>query len=268
MALSCWVRADHVLYPLYFANRKRQSDPPEDHEARCCRADHKEEAFTVNQRPCLRRRVAAVVVAMFPLHVAADLLSFEAADFALNPIFSNVVTFQFSINIAEELIAGTAYTDPALINVEYKVSGTLAGTPSGFPAFALERSMGGAEFYAQGSSLAFEIKAGANLSDGLQVSELAGVDRVFLFDAREVGTGRYHPPIVELNADGTGLIRNSNNVGGINPATNMEVDVDYGEEYITELSFDPATLTLVDKVTVRIPVEITSFEIETLKTSN
>ena len=67
---------------------------------------------------------------------------------------------------------------------------------------------------------------------------------MFEFNGREVGTGRYHPAIVQLNADGTGSIRNSNNTGGINPSTELEVDVDFGEEYITELTFTPSTLTL------------------------
>jgi hypothetical protein len=74
----------------------------------------------------------------------------------------------------------------------------------------------------------------------------SGVTPVFVFDGREVGTGRYHPALVELYADGSGKIQNSNNTGGINPANGMEVDVDFGQEYITKLSFDPATLTLAE----------------------
>lgn len=92
--------------------------------------------------------------------------------------------------------------------------------------------------------MTFEVDITADLSDGLQVSELVGTGIVFEFDGREVGTGRYHPAIVQLNADGTGSIRNSNNTGGINPGSGMEVDVDFGEEYITELTFIPSTLTL------------------------
>ena len=85
-------------------------------------------------------------------------------------------------------------------------------------------------------------------SDGLQVSELVGTGIVFEFNGREVGTGRYHPALVQLNADGTGSIRNSNNTGGINPGSGLVVDVDFGEEYITELTFDPSTLTVLTEL--------------------
>lgn len=50
--------------------------------------------------------------------------------------------------------------------------------------------------------------------------------------------------MIELNSDGTGLFQNSNNMGGINPGNGLEVDVDFGEEYISELSFDPAAFTI------------------------
>ena len=63
-------------------------------------------------------------------------------------------------------------------------------------------------------------------------------------NAREVDTGRYHPPLLELNIDGTGRIQNSNNFGGINPVTGKFVDLDFGEEYIVDLSFDPESLTI------------------------
>jgi hypothetical protein len=124
------------------------------------------------------------------------------------------------------------------------VSGGLDETPSGFAAFNLMRVIEGDEFYEQGSALDFEISASADLSDGLQVSELVGEAAVFVFDGRELETGRYHPALLELNADGTGLLRNSNNMGGINPASMEEVDVMIGEEYVTELSFDPTALTI------------------------
>lgn len=174
---------------------------------------------------------------------AAFTIGFEAADFGLNPTFSNVRTFNFSIEVAGPLAPGV-YDDPLLDGVEYRVFGTLESTPSGFPAFDLRRTIGGAEFYSQGSSLNFEISSSANLSDGLQVSELVGGASVFVFNGREVGTGRYHPALLELNSDGSGLLRNSNNMGGINPGSMQEVDVQIGDEYVTELSFDPGTLTL------------------------
>jgi hypothetical protein len=96
--------------------------------------------------------------------------------------------------------------------------------------------------------LSFEIAAGADLTDGLQVGELAGANPVFLFNGREVGTGRYHPALVQLNNDGTGSIRNSNNMGGVNPGSGEIVDVSEGEEYITNLAFDADQLTLAAAV--------------------
>ncbi len=54
----------------------------------------------------------------------------------------------------------------------------------------------------------------------------------------------------QLNSDGTGSIRNSNNLGGINPSSGQVVDVDFGEEYITNLTFSPDQLTLVSAVPV------------------
>ena len=185
-------------------------------------------------------------------------ISFEASDFALTPTKSNVVTFSFTIDVDAPLVAGV-YANPTLNSVQYNVFGQLvAGTPSGFPAFDLQRSIGGAEFYAQGSSLAFEIAAGADLSDGLQLAELVGSDPVFVFNGREVDTGRYHPALFELNADGTGTMQNSNNQGGVNPGSGMVVDVTFGDEYITQLNVDPSSLTLApaDPVVVPLPMTI------------
>ena len=190
------------------------------------------------------RPTLAALCLLLPLPASAWELSFEDADFARSPQFSNVTTFTFRIEIAGALQPGS-YSNPALQGVQYNVFGQLApGTPSGFPGFDLQRTIGGAEFYAQGSSLEFEIAANADLSDGLQLSELAGPDPVLVFNGREVNTGRYHPALLQLNSDGTGSIRNSNNSGGVNPATNQVVDVDFGEEYITNLSFDPTALQI------------------------
>jgi hypothetical protein len=186
---------------------------------------------------------AAGMVLLAAAPTAAFTLAFEAADFGLTPSFSNVRTFEFSIELAGPLATGV-YDDPALVAVDYHVFGSLAATPSGFPAFNLVRSIAGSEFYAQGSSLRFEIAASADLNDGLQMSELVGGAAAFVFDGREVGTGRYHPALFELNQDGTGSIQNSNNTGGINPSSLELVDVQIGEEYVTALSFDPSTLTI------------------------
>lgn len=183
----------------------------------------------------------------------AFVISFEASDFGLNPTFSNVQTFEFTIDIAGPLTAGTVYNDPALTGVDYRVFGALGATPSGFPAFNLVRSIGGGEFYSQGSSLSFEVSAAADLTDGLQVSELVGTDPVFVFNGLELGTGRYHPALFQLNADGTGSIRNSDNMGGINPGSGLVVDVEAGEEYITELTFNANNLTLAEAIAVPEP---------------
>lgn len=192
----------------------------------------------------LGKRICFGLFALMPICSWADLLTFQASDFGLNPTFSNVITFEFSVDIAGPVSAGASYSNPELNIVDYSVYGTLDGTPSGFSAFNLVRVIEGAEFYNQGSSMTFEVDVNADLSDGIQVSELVGEDLVFEFNGREVDTGRYHPAIVQLNADGTGSIRNSNNKGGINPGSGLEVDVDFGEEYITELTFDPSSLTL------------------------
>ena len=177
----------------------------------------------------------------------AAIFSFGSSDFTTTPIFSSAQTFDFSIELADTIVPGQTYSNPAIVEIDYNVSGTLAaGTPSGFPAFALTRNIIGGDFYAQGSSFQFSVRADAELADGLQVDELAGTGLVFEFNARELGQtpGRYHPPVIRLNSDGTGLIQNSNNMGGENPATMMDVDVDFGEEYQTGLTFTPGGLTL------------------------
>lgn len=169
-------------------------------------------------------------------------IRFASPSFQATPIFSDVITFSFRIIVAEELVAGMAYDNPTITTVDYEVSGTLEpGTPSGFPSFALERSISGTEFYAQGSSLSFTVSPSAVLTDGLQAAELAGPGIVYTFNGREVDTGRFHPALLELDANGTGRIQNSNNVPSLNPL----VEVDFGEEYITDLAFDPGNLTIV-----------------------
>ena len=173
-------------------------------------------------------------------------LEFGIGDFSNNPQFNTLSTFNFSIGVDEPLVAGGVYSDPVLSVVDYDVAGVLsAPTPSGFPAFNLQRTIIGNEFYTQGSSLSFSVLGSADLSDGLQVSELAddGNGSIFTFNAREVGTGRYHPALFELFADNTGRIQNSNNTGGINASNGLVVDVTFGEEYVVDLGFSPA-LTL------------------------
>ena len=197
----------------------------------------------------LRNVACLCLLVLAPALTRAELLTFQASDFGLTPTYSNVVTFEFFIRLTGLVSAGTSYSNPELDGIDYHVFGQLDNTPSGFPAFNLIRAIGGEEFYTQGSSMSFEVDAGADLSDGLQVSELVGDEIVFEFNGREVGTGRYHPALVQLNADGTGRIQNSNNFGGINPGSGELVDVDFGEEYITDLTFSPATLTLIPPLT-------------------
>ena len=204
------------------------------------------------------RRIHTAILSLciaLPSVSHAFLLEFSASDFERTPVFSNVVQFDFVINIAGPLATGI-YNNPTINFVDYEVNGTLDITPSGFAAFALKRpedggTLTGTDFYAQGSSLSFEISAGADLTDGLQVNELVGSDPVFVFNGREIDTGRYHPALFELNADGTGRIQNSNNQSTVpNPGNGQMVDVDFGDEYITDLIFDPDQLTLAAPVPI------------------
>lgn len=168
-------------------------------------------------------------------------LSISDADFQVTTVFNEVGTFDFAIEFNSPLARGV-FTNPDIVSVEYSVSGTLVDpTPSGFPAFALQRTMTGAEFYAQGSSISFEIASNAVLSDGIQIGELVGNGIVFTFNGREVGNGRYHPALFELDANGTGQIQNSNNIIVENPLE----EVDFGDEYITTLVFDPGNTTII-----------------------
>lgn len=207
----------------------------------------------------------ACLVGGFMNSAQGFVLSFQASDFETAPEFSNVTTFDFETSISGILQPGV-YSDPTIQTIEYNVSGSLDITPSGFPGFGFQlshliapppaapTSILGSLFYSlnptapAGDRLSFEVLDTVDLSDGLQVSELAGTgsDVVFRFNGREVDTGRYHPVFIELRADGTGILQNANNTGGDNPQDGFvgDIDVDFGEEYITNLTFDPATLTI------------------------
>jgi len=203
-------------------------------------------------------RVIAVGVLLLCIASGAQarnmILSFSDENFVTTPVFSDVTTFWFDIEIDSDPASGV-YTEADIVSVTYQVRGDLDATPSGFSGFNLERGFAGqdgvltgAAFIAQGSSLSFEISDSAFLDDGVQVDELVpDVEGVVLtLDAREVNTGRYHPPIMVLTQAISGSnIQNSNNMGGINPGSGEEVDVDYGEEYITDLAYDPGNLTLI-----------------------
>lgn len=171
-------------------------------------------------------------------------LSTNSNGYQISPAFSNVDFFSVDIEINAPLAAGV-YSNPEIINVTYQVTGVLQpGTPSGFSAFDLQRTMTGAEFYAQGSSIQFEIADTAVLSDGVQAAELVGSGLIFTFNGREVDNGRFHPALLELYEDGTGRLQNSNNVPSLNPLN----EVDFGEEYITDLFYDPGNTTLLTAV--------------------
>lgn len=176
-------------------------------------------------------------------------LTTSNADYQVTNVFSDVGVFTISVVIDAPLAAGV-YNNPDIISVSYQVSGSLTpGTPSGFPAFALVRDMSGTEFYAQGSSLSFEISPAAVLTDGVQVAELVGSGVVLTYNAREVGNGRFHPALFELNSNGTGRIQNSDNVVTENPL----LQVNFGEEYITDLAFDPGNTTVLTGTVLTLP---------------
>ena len=171
----------------------------------------------------------------------AMFLSVSSDDYQITNVFSDVDTFAIDIEISSTLTPGN-YVNPDIVRVTYSVSGTLVpGTPSGFPSLALQRDITGAEFYAQGSSLSFEIAPNAVLEDGVQAVELVGNGIVLTFNGREIGNGRFHPALLELDINGSGRIQNSNNIIVESPLR----QVDFGAEYITDLMFDPGNTTLI-----------------------
>jgi hypothetical protein len=195
------------------------------------------------------------LAASAPAHAQTMFLTVSSDDFQVTNIFSDVDTFDIVIEINAPLAPGN-YVNPDIVDVDYSVSGVLVpGTPSGFPSFALQRNMTGDEFYMQGSSLSFEIGPNAVLSDGVQAIELVGASVVLTFNGREIGNGRFHPALLELNADGTGRIQNSDNIIVEVPLQ----QVNFGDEYINDLMFDPGNTTLiVASVTAPMPVPVPS----------
>ena len=174
-------------------------------------------------------------------HAQTMQLATTSDDYEITNVASDVDDFHFTIEIDAPLAAGV-YDNPPLLSVIYGVSGILMdGTPSDFEAFTLNREISGEEFYSQGSSLQFEIAASAVLDDGVQITELSGSEFVLRFDGREIDNGRFHPALLELRADGTGRIQNSNNTPTLEPL----LEVDFGAEYINDLVFDPGNTTLI-----------------------
>lgn len=209
----------------------------------------------------MSRWIVVAVCALTALtHSAARadfVLSFDESGFTTNGVFNEVTEFSFEFSVAGPLVAGGVYTNPTLNSFDYVVRGVLASpTPSGFPGFLLIRSMTGAEFYSLSpeSGVSFAVSAGADLSDGLQMSELDGAGVVFELNAREFdqNPGRYHPPIFTLNADGTGRLVNADNMSTFNnppPPTGSGgvVNVAIADEYDIELAFAPS-LTIAPPV--------------------
>lgn len=201
---------------------------------------------------CLAIAIFAVV-SLTPRHAGAFLIEFSSDAFSSTTnVFSEVTSFHLSIEVEAPFAPGI-FLNPQLGDIEFLVGGRLDPlTPArmanaAFIGFAVDdlAALNGQAFYDLGNSLSFEIASDANLNDGLQVSELAGSGLVFEFDGRELGTGRYHPPILQLFANGQGTIRNSNNTGGINPFTGVEVNATIGDEYIANLTFLPGGLNVV-----------------------
>ena len=184
-------------------------------------------------------------------------IALDETSFGIANTFNNITQFDIEISVAQPLVAGGVYNNPVINQVDYSVFGTLPNaTPSGFSAFQLVRSLTGTDFYAQSpeSSLQFSIQSTADLSDGLQLSELVGTGSAtsFFFNAREFDQdpGRFHPPDFSLFADGTGVLQNANNQSVFpNPpppfGSGTLVDVTFGEEYIADLTFSPSDVTLV-----------------------
>ena len=204
--------------------------------------------------------VVALCVLALPLQAVAFTLQFGDEDFIQTPIAGNVQSFRFTVDIDAPLAAGV-YENPPLVQIDYRVSGEpIVDSPSGFPAFALSLSISGADFYQAGNELVFEIADTAVLSDGVQAVELVGTTIILRFDAREEGTGRFHPALLELRADGTGQLQNSDNV----PDLAEPEGIPLGSEYITDLAFDPGNLTLLisDDAVQPDPEEVESAEVD------
>jgi len=194
--------------------------------------------------------------------VAQTLLEIDSNDFGISSVFNQINSFQFDIELTNNALAGGIFVDPAINTVDYEVFGSLPDpTPSGFSAFGLTRTLSGTDFFNQSvdSGLSFSVEAGADLSDGLQYSELVGTgtDTILTFNAREVdqNPGRYHPPELILRADGTGQLLNAANASVFpNPpaplGSGLLIPDDFlaGDEYIVNLTFDPSATLAVTVV--------------------
>ncbi len=71
-----------------------------------------------------------------------------------------------------------------------------------------------------------------------------GNNAVLTYNVREIDNGRFHPALLELRVDGTGQIQNSDNVITENPLQ----QVNFGDKYINDLTFDPGNTTVITGV--------------------
>lgn len=222
-------------------------------------------------RPCRSSALPALILAIAVMLAtsAASAFTLTLSDESIRasqngsvtPAFSGVTNFEIMIDFAGPVVAGMSYDNSAIQEVRYRVNGSLApGTPSGFTAFNLNRlglpegTISPQNWISQGSSIFFEVATSADLADGLSLDELIAdsTGTLLRIDAREferLDVSRYHPPHVVLNSNGTGLFQNSNNSSGntstVNPGTGLPVNVDFGDEYITNLAFTPSGVLLV-----------------------
>ncbi|MEL7172373.1 MAG: hypothetical protein AAFN05_05325, partial [Pseudomonadota bacterium] len=72
----------------------------------------------------------------------ASVITISSTSFTETTTFNDVTTYSFEIELADALVAGQSYVNPALAGIDYSVNGTLPdGSPSGFPGFNLVRSI-------------------------------------------------------------------------------------------------------------------------------
>lgn len=62
----------------------------------------------------LKKLVFCLTCALLPVSAWAELIEFEAGDFTVTPTFSEVQTFQFSIELAAALMPGVVYLNPEI----------------------------------------------------------------------------------------------------------------------------------------------------------
>jgi MYXO-CTERM domain-containing protein len=171
---------------------------------------------------------------------------------SINPSYGNVR----NVDLAGPAAVGATYDDGSLQQVQYGVSGGLSTNPptqSGVSNFVLNRTPKGEgiippeKLVFQGSSIAVEGDAGADLFDGIHLHELVAHETGLTLEvsAREferLDRARYHPPVLQAYANETALLQTSNNSSGSTSTTTQGtvefIEVDDGENSTTGLVFD------------------------------